>query len=240
MGFHGAGLDHEFGRDLCIRHARGEKFHDLQFPGRQLPDLGCVSGGRVTAGELRDHPAGDGVVHQPVPSGEATDGVDQFLRFAVLEDESVGPGLQRTEDVGVQVEGGDHEHGGASVLTGGNDLPGGRQTVPGGHPQVHAHHVGAFTSHHGDGLPTARGLTHDGDVAVFLQQNAEPRPHHRLVVHQHHSNHRSSSSSPPITGTTSRTRQPPSGVGPVSRVPPAATALSCITFRPTPPVLDSP
>ena len=152
-----------------VHLARGQRLHRLR---RRL---------LVDTGELRDHPTGDRGRQEGVAAGDRAHGGDQLLGRVVLEDEPAGAGLQRPVDVLVEVEGRQDQDPAGRV--GGEDAPGRLEPVQLGHPDVHQDDVGADASGLGDGLETVAGLGHDLDVGLVGEQQAEARPHHRLVVH---------------------------------------------------------
>src|SRR6185437_554775 len=111
---------------------------------------------------------------------------------------------------------------------------GGLQAVHHRHADVHEDDVGAQVGDPGDGLLAVDGLADHLDVGLRVEQDGEARPDHALVVgHQHADRHVSSSGW--RTGRTAATRNPPSPVGPASRLPPSIVARSRMPTRPCPP-----
>ena len=94
----------------------------FDMPARQQPqDLGLARGqlvergrpgaaGRPMRRELLDQPARDGRGEQRLAAGDGADPVDELGGRRVLEQEAARAGLERVEDVLVEVVGGEHEH----------------------------------------------------------------------------------------------------------------------------------
>jgi hypothetical protein len=90
--------------------ARHQDEH-LALPWRQLPELRRGRLERVGAGgEVLDQPAGDRGREEGVAAMNDADRLEQPLAGGVLEQEPRGAGAERTEDVLVEVERGQHEH----------------------------------------------------------------------------------------------------------------------------------
>src|SRR6185437_11641200 len=115
------------------------------------------------------------------------------------------------------------------------DLPGGLQAVHHRHADVHEDDVGAQLGDPGDGLLPVDGLADHLDIGLRVEQDGKARPHHALVVGHDHADRHGAASSGGLTGRTAATRNPPSPVGPASRLPPSIVARSRMPTRPCPP-----
>ena len=147
---------------------------------------------------------------------------DQVGRRGRLDQEPGRSGAQRAEHILIRVEGGQHDHDGrVGELA---DLPDRGEAVHAGHAQVHEHQIGPAADH---GLHPGRSvvrLVHDLDVTSGAENRAQVRADHRLVVHDHDPDHAGlaapvSSAVGTYEGSTTSSRNPPSGVGPARSVP---------------------
>src|SRR5690606_21757315 len=84
-------------------------------------------------GEVADEAPGDARREQGLARRDDPDRVDELGRPGVLEQEAARPGLERVEDVGVGLVGGEDEHPGALQPRGADDAPGGGDPVEVGH-----------------------------------------------------------------------------------------------------------
>ena len=87
------------------------------------------------------------------------------------------------------------------------------------HPHVHQHDVRSQPRGGGDRLATVAGLAEDRHVGLGVDHHPECHPHQLLVVGQEQA--RAHRRAPSASGFSRRcTRQPPSGLGPASSLPP--------------------
>src|SRR5690606_2390955 len=109
------------------------------------------------------------------------------------------------------------------------DPAGGLQPVELGHADVHQHHVGPQLAGERHGPGAVARLAHHLQVVLVAEDRPEPGPYQGLVVGQQHADHVA-----PFSGSEARTRKPPSGRGPASRLPPSAAARSRMPRSPKP------
>src|SRR5699024_1256141 len=117
-------------------------------------------------------------------SRQVVDGADHVVAAGVLEQEPVGPGLERRADVTVGVVGGQHQDPGAGavVFAQGQDRLG---SPTAGHAQVHQHHVGVGVGDNGQCLPTVCGDADDLDLGVGAEHRHQAVAHDRMIVDHH-------------------------------------------------------
>jgi hypothetical protein len=97
-----------------------------------------------------------------VAAGDDLDGVDELGGRGVLEEEAGCPGAERVVDVLVEVEGGQHEHGGALAVRG-EETARRFDAVHGRHADVHEDDVGARGGGEVDRLASVGRLADEGE-----------------------------------------------------------------------------
>jgi hypothetical protein len=116
-------------------------------------------GGSVNVGG--DEASGKARGEEGVAGGDGADGGVQVVGRCVLEQETAGSGAQCSEEVLVQVEGGEHQDTGVAC---GGDAAGGLDAVHVGHADVHEDNVGPVFGRCGDRLAAGAGGAHDVQV----------------------------------------------------------------------------
>jgi hypothetical protein len=149
-------------------------------PGRRPAGRGAEGRAR-TAASTR---GGDPRIEPGAATGDGTDRGGELLGRAVLEDESVGPCLQRPPEHVVVVEGGQYQD--ADRLAEPAQLPGGVDAVQPGHPHVHQHDVGPVLPDRGDRFEAVGAFGDHDDVRFRPQYQVQAGADHRLVVGEHH------------------------------------------------------
>ena len=177
-----------------------------------------------------DQMLGDARGQQRLTGRDKSDAGEQFGGRGVLEHEPAGAGAERGEDVLVEVEGGQDQDAYAGAAVVGQDSPGGFETVHDGHPDVHQDDVGLGAEDEVDGFDTVCGAADDVDVGRRLEEDAESGAQQGLVVDHGNADHRDSTAGP--IGSSTLSRNPPSGSGPACDVPPNSAARSRIPVRP--------
>jgi hypothetical protein len=104
----------------------------------------------------------------------------ELLRRRCLQQEAARPGAQRLIEVLVLVEGGQHHDAGVGALAGQRARC--CDAVEVRHADVHQRDVGLRTAHQLDGLLAVGGVADHLEVALRLQDHAEPAAHDALVV----------------------------------------------------------
>ena len=157
---------------------------------------------------------------------------------AFLSRKPLAPARKPGEGVLVEIEGREDQDPDLGMLA--RDRLGGGDAVDVRHPHVHDHDVGPMPRGSGGGLPAVRRLRDHLEVAVRLEDHAEPQPEQVLVVGQDHPNrHRRPCRAPSArSGIQALTRQPPV-VGPANSRPLCSATRSRIPIRPYPGVPDS-
>ena len=166
-------------------------------------------------GELGDERPRDARGQQGVAGGDDPDGVEQVLRWRVLQEEAAGPGPQGVVDVLVEVEGGEDEDPGLRPLGRAHDLPGRLDPVHLRHPDVHEDDVGPHLPHQTDRLDPVGGLPEHLEIGRGVDEDPETGPHERLIVDDDDTDHDEVRQS---RGKLATTRKPPP-----DRAPPTAT-----------------
>ena len=163
-------------------------------------------------GEPRDHPPGHRRRQQRIPGRHRPDRVDQLLRRVVLEHEAAGAGVQRLEDVLVEVERRQHQHPRQPGRRRGSaGSPPARPAAASGCPSARPSACTRAASRTAS-RPSAASPT-TSIPGSLRQQHPEARPHHRLVVgDQHPDGHRAST----VSGNRVRSTKPPPAAGPAS------------------------
>ena len=168
--------------DLVVGQPLGDQRDDLALAvgehveaRRELRLLG-------SAGELLDEAAGDARRQQGVAVHDRPHGAHQLGRLGVLDEEAVGPGPDRLEDVLVEVERREDHDAGAGEALVGSDAARRREPVDARHAHVHQHDVGAGLDRLADGLVPVGGLADDGDVRLGVEEGAKTGPDQGLVV----------------------------------------------------------
>jgi hypothetical protein len=100
-----------------------------------------------------------------VTDGDRADRRQQFLRSCPLEQEPRRPGAERTEDVGVVLEGREDHH--PNTGNRGEHVAGRRDPVAARHADVHQHDVRARQPRAVDGIATIHRLADDLDLRVL-------------------------------------------------------------------------
>jgi hypothetical protein len=117
---------------------------------------------------------------------DPSDGLQQPIRLAVLEQEAAGAGAQRAVDVLVELEHAEDEDATPGRPGVAEDAAGGLDPVAAGHADVHQDDVGAQFPREPHGLGTGSGLARDREPGRRLDQRAQAVPDERLVVGEEH------------------------------------------------------
>ena len=105
----------------------------------------------------------------------------------------------------------------------------GLDAVHAGHADVHEDDVGIEAGGLLDRLDSCRRFADDAQVVLGLQDQAQPGPHHRLVIDEQQPDHGTRAS----TGMLAWTRQPgPGWRGPALRAPPTVASRSAMPNSP--------
>jgi hypothetical protein len=151
--------EHGLGKLLIgetLRHCH----QHLSFPISQVGQTGVDRPFRPS-GELGDQPLGHRWREKGRPGGDGPDPVCELLRWCPFQQKAGGTGLEGTEYILVEFEGGEDEHTGR-LRGAGNNMSGRLDTVEHKHPYVHQHHVGTFSPGHSHRLTTILRFAHDG------------------------------------------------------------------------------
>src|SRR5450631_2674261 len=146
-----------------------------------------------------------------------------------LQQEAAGTSAQPRVGVLVEVERGQEKH--PRRRPGGDDSAGGLDAVHHRHPDVEQDHIWRQSRREFDGGGAIAGFTTHRQVIVRFENHPKGHAQQWLVVDQEHRGHGSSSS---VRGSITRTRHPPWGRGPISRVPSYAATRSRMPNRPRP------
>jgi len=212
----GVGHDELLG-DLRVGEAAGDEFQDVELAGRQVVELwGRLLRGWVVADERLDQPPGDGRGEQGFSVADGADARDELFGWDVLEQESARAGMQRVEDVLVEVEGGQHEH--AWRMRALHDPPCGLEPVDGRHPDVHEDDVGPGATRGVDGLGAISGLGDHVQVWFGLENHPKAGAHERLVVGDQDADGHASTLAP--SGSRAWMSYPPASAMPARNSPP--------------------
>jgi hypothetical protein len=141
----------------------------------------------VPAGGRGDHLVGDTRRQHRLAPRHGADRLDHLRWRRVFEQKAARSELQGPQHHVVGVEGGEHEDPGRVRL--GQQQLGGGQSVLVGHPDVHQHDLGPQLTDHAHGLQAVPGLADEVQVGLATENEAQPGPHHRVVVHDHQSCH---------------------------------------------------
>jgi NTE family protein len=226
VGLRGERADHHGLRDLVVGQSAGDQRHGLALAAGEVLQAGLRT--QRLADVPVDQPAGDRRREQRVAARRHPDGVQEVLRLHVLHQEPGRAGLQRVEHVLVQaVVGEDHDVGaGESGIR--RDPPGRLDAVHPRHLDVDQRDVGQVVPGLPDAFLAVRGLRHDLDVVLGVEQRPETAADQRLVVDEQNPDHGCA------TGSSACTRKPPSLRGAASSLPPSAVTRSRMPSSPTP------
>src|SRR5699024_5200543 len=190
---------------------------------------------RAVRSELGYQAPGDGPNDDSVASGDRTHRLDQVGGLDALEQEPDCPRTEGTEDVLVDLEGGQDEYVGIHL----GQLASGCDPVLARHADVYEEDIGLGLPAGHDRLLPVRRLRHHRDVRGRIEDHHQPGPNRPLILGHHDTNHRSISSStffssfwPAWTGRTTCTRQCPPPTGPASKTPPSRSTRSRIPVSP--------
>src|SRR5262249_30638810 len=140
------------------------------------------------------------------------------------------------------LERGQHDYPHARQRGIAGDVDQGGQTVVTGHADVHEYHVGYGLADYREGLRAVGGLTHQLDVALGIDECAQPHPDERLIVGDHDPDHRADpagAAAGPGSGMLAWTRKPPPGTGPIVSCPPSDATRSRMPRTPLPSLAPS-
>ena len=104
-----------------------------------------------------------------MPGGDGPDRGVELVGVDVLEQEAAGAGAERTEDVVVDLECGEHDDPHVGEVGVGGDLSSGFDPVGPWHADVHQHDVGSCGAGELDGAAPAVGLADDDQVIGELE-----------------------------------------------------------------------
>jgi hypothetical protein len=174
MRLDGALADEQVAGDLGVGPASDERDQHLAFSFGEPAELG--RGPRAAAGKTLDQPASERGRDQGVAVGRGPDPEQQFLGASMFQQEPGGPGVQRVEDILVEVEGGEH-HDLGRARPECHDPPGGLDAVQAGHPDIHEHDIRARPGYLADRGHPVRGFAGHFQVRLSLDEHADPRSH---------------------------------------------------------------
>ena len=175
--FHTLGREREQLGDLRAGFALCHQLQDFPLARAELIE-GMRCGG--VADVIVDHRLGDFRAQVAVSRVNGADGLYHFHPGRFLEQVALRPGLQRAGDVlarRVDRKDNDPRAGARRV-----NLPRGLDAVQFRHGNIHHDHVRASLLHPAHRLPPVGGIAHDGDVALRLEQGAQPVADHGVVV----------------------------------------------------------
>jgi hypothetical protein len=158
-----------------------------------------------------------------------TDGLDQLLGCGALEEKPPGACLERSVNILIGVEGGDHYDGDRVADLWPGEEPGGLDAVDIGHPDVKQADVWAQRTSESIGFSSVGGLADDLDVGLAAEYCRQSGPDNALIVSEQDSNRHSAV---PLRGRVACTLQPRSGFGPAVSVPPSRVTRSVMPTKP--------
>ena len=177
------------GGDVPVGHAAGDQDEHLVLALGELVERSRIAedpGARVSLAEARDEPRRHRRSDHAVAGRHHADAGDQVGGRRALEQKPTGARLEAFVHVLVQVERGEDEHARALVSFERHDLARGLDAVHLRHLHVHEHHVRVQPSRELERLGAVAGLAHHFDVVLGLEDQAQSRAYHLLVVRQHH------------------------------------------------------
>src|SRR2546421_3677741 len=179
-----------------------------------------------------DETFGDARGEQRFACGNEADRRQQLAGFSAFEEEAACPGAEGTEDVFVELEGGQHQYARVAQRGVGGDLPRGLEAVELGHADVHQYEVGTELTGERDSFESVRGLSCDFEVGLGVEQCAEAGADYWLDFGDEYADSVAHVRLPVVRGRRAWICQPPRSLGPAVTSPPNATARSCMPRRP--------
>jgi hypothetical protein len=181
------------------------------------------------AEKLARSPRRDPGIDQSVAIKRHADSLDQLLWCGALEKKPPGTYLERSVNILIGVEGGDHHDGDRVADLWSGEKPSGLDAVDIWHPDVEQTDVWAQRTSESNGFSSVSGLADDLDVGLAAEDCRQSGPDNALIVSDQDPNRHSAV---PLRGRVACTLQPRSGFGPAISVPPSRLARSVMPTKP--------